>query len=119
MDKTFANINVGDILYWGSYDMGHITTTIVTDIHLELDGKHLPRCCDVTFTTNEGFVFTINKVLLDKHKCICFSHQVETNMIYVGTSKFSVANAIIKYIDNKLNFWESRKKRICEDLIRE
>ena len=42
MEKTFADIRVGHKLYWGAVGMDHISDTIVTDTHLNLDGEHLP-----------------------------------------------------------------------------
>lgn len=116
MDKTFADIRVGDIIYWGAIGMDHIATTIVTDTHLNLDGEHLPKVCDVTFETNESFKFDICNALLNKHNCIVFDHQVNGNTIYVGTTEDAVASNILKYLDSKINFWKSRKLRLLENL---
>ena len=117
MNKTFADIKVGDILYWGAIGMDHIATTIVTDTHLNLDGEHLPAVCDVTFETNETFKFDICNALLKRHNCIVFTHQVNGNTIYIGTTKMAVANNIIKFLDNKIAFWTSRKERLINRLV--
>ena len=117
MNKTFANIRVGDILYWGAPDMDHISTTIVTDTHLNLDGEHLPNMCEVTFKTNDSFKFDICNALLRIHNCIIFTHQVNGNEIYIGTTKDAVANNIIKFLDNKIAFWTSRKERLINRLV--
>ena len=117
MEKTFADIKVGDIIFWGAIGMDHVATTIVTDTHLNLDGEHLPKVCEVTFKTNEGFEFDINNCLLNKHNCVIFTHQVNGNTIYVGTTKMAVANNIIKFLDNKIAFWASRKDRFINRLI--
>ena len=117
MNKTFADIHVGDILYWGAVDMDHIATTIVTDTHLNLDGEHLPKCCDVIFKTNEGFVFDINNCILNRHNCVIFDHQVRDNTIYIGTTKEAVSRNILKTLDSKINFWTNRKQRLINNLI--
>ena len=96
MRKTFADIRVGDTLYWGAPDMDHVSTTIVTDTHLNLDGEHMPKVCEVTFKTNDSFV--------------------NGNTIYIGTTKMTVANNIIKFLDNKIAFWASRKERLINRL---
>ena len=119
MNKTFADIRVGDILYWGAVGMDHIATTIVTDTHLNLDGEHMPKACEVTFKTNEGFEFDISNFLLDKHNCVVFTHQVNDNTIYIGTTKMTVANNIIKFLDNKITFWTSHKERLINHLVEE
>lgn len=119
MNKTFADIKVGDILYWGAIDMDHVSTTIVTDIHLELDGEHMPKFCEVTLTTNESFKFTICNILLDKHQCIIFSHQLPDNEIYIGTSKNVVATNILKRLDNHIKFWKDRKYRLIKRTFNE
>ena len=111
MEKTFADIHVGDKLYWGAIGMDHVADTLVTDIHLELDGEYLPSCCDVYFKTNESFEFGINKLLLNKHNCVIFTHQVNGNEIYIGTSVNAVAKNIIRTLDEKINFWQNRKDR--------
>lgn len=117
MNETFADIRVGDILYWGAIGMDHIATTIVTDTHLNLDGEHMPAVCDVTFETNESFKFDICNALLKRHNCIVFTHQVNGNTIYIGTTKMAVANNIIKFLDNKIAFWASRKERLINSLV--
>ena len=117
MKKTFADIRVGDILYWGAIGMDHISTTIVTDTHLNLDDEHLPKVCDVTFKTNEGFEFDICNCYIDRHNCVIFDHQMNGNTIYIGTSKMAVANNIIKFLDNKIAFWTSRKERLINSLV--
>ena len=117
MRKTFADIRVGDTLYWGAPDMDHVSTTIVTDTHLNLDGEHMPKVCEVTFKTNEGFEFDMSNFLLDKHDCVIFTHQVNGNTIYIGTTKMAVANNIIKFLDNKIDFWASRKERLINRLV--
>jgi len=117
MNKTFADIRVGDTLYWGAIGMDHIATTIVTDTHLNLDGEHLPKVCEVTFKTNEGFEFDMSNFLLDKHDCVIFTHQINGNTIYIGTTKMAVANNIIKFLDNKIDFWSSRKEKLINRLV--
>jgi len=117
MDKTFADIRVGDILYWGAVGMDHIATTIVTDTHLDLDGEHLPKCCDVIFKTNEGFEFDINNCYIHIHNCIIFTHEINGNEIYIGTTKEAVSRNILKAIDSKINFWNNRKQRLINNLI--
>ena len=114
MRKTFADIRVGDTLYWGAPDMDHVSTTIVTDTHLNLDGEHMPKVCEVTFKTNEGFEFDINNCLLNKHTCVIFTHQVNGNEIYIGTTKEAVAFQIVKYLTSKIKFWKDRKDRFME-----
>jgi len=47
--------------------MDHIATTIVTDTHLNLDGEHLPKVCDVTFKTNDGYYLSNGAALCEKH----------------------------------------------------
>ena len=114
MDKTFADIRVGDILYWGAIGMDHIATTIVTDTHLNLDGEHLPNVCEVTFETNDSFKFDICNALLRIHNCIIFTHQVNDNEIYIGTTKEAVAKNILKTLDSRISFWTNRKERFIE-----
>ena len=115
MKRTFADIQVGDTLYWGAIGMDHISTTIVTDTHLNLDGEHLPKVCDVIFKTNEGFKFDICNCLLDKHDCIIFTHVVNGNEIYIGTTKEAVAYQITKYLTSKIRFWSERKARFLDN----
>ena len=117
MDRTFADIRVGDILYWGAVDMDHIATTIVTDTHLDLDGEHLPKCCDVIFKTNESFEFSITNFMLNRHNCIIFDHQRIGNTIYIGTTKEAVSKNILKTLDSKISFWTNRKQRLINNLI--
>lgn len=116
MNKTFADIRVGQKLYWGAIGMDHIGTTIVTNTHLNLDGEHLPKVCDVTFETNEGFKFDICNYFLDKHNCIVFTHIVNGNEIYIGTTEEAVATQILKSLDSKISFWTNRKERFLERL---
>ena len=118
MDKTFADIRVGDILYWGAIGMDHIATTIVTDTHLNLDGEHLTKVCDVTFNTNEGFNFDICNCYIGIHNCIIFTHEINGNEIYIGTTKEAVSRNILKTIDSKINFWNNRKQRLINNLIK-
>lgn len=116
MDKTFAEVRVGDTLYWGAIDMDHISTTIVTDTHLNLDGEHMPNVCDVTFETNESFKFDICNCLLPLHNCIIFAHKFSDNEIYIGTTKEAVATQILKTLDSKIKFWANRKERLINNL---
>ena len=116
MNKTFADIRVGDILYWGAIGMDHIATTIVTDTHLNLDGEHLPNVCEVTFETNDSFKFDICNALLKIHNCIIFAHQVNDNEIYIGTTKDVVATQILKTLDSRISFWTNRKERFINTL---
>lgn len=117
MNKTFVDIRVGDILYWGAIGMDHIATTIVTDTHLNLDGEHLPKVCDVTFKTNDGFDFDICNCYIGIHNCVIFTNEINGNDIYIGTTKEAVANNIIKFLDNKITFWTSRKERLINRLV--
>ena len=105
MRKTFADIRVGDTLYWGAPDMDH-----------NLDGEHMPNVCEVTFKTNDSFEFDMSNCLLDKHDCVIFTHRINGNTIYIGTTKMTVANNIIKFLDNKIAFWASRKERLINRL---
>lgn len=114
--KNFSEVKVGDILYWSAPDMDHISTTLVTDIHLELDGEHLPKCCDVIFKTNEGFEFDINNCILNRHNCVIFDHQVRDNTIYIGTEKEVVATHILRYYEDKINFWKNKKSRFINNV---
>ncbi len=114
MNKTFADIRVGDILYWGAIGMDHIGTTIVTDTHLNLDGEHLPKVCDVTFETNDSFKFDICNALLRINNCIIFTHKITENEIYIGTTKEVVAKQILNTIDSRISFWTNRKERFIE-----
>jgi hypothetical protein len=117
--KNFSDIKVGDKLYWSAPDMDHISSTLVTDIHLELDGEHLPKCCDVIFTTVDSFEFNINNLILNRHNLVIFDHKINGNTIYIGTTKMAVANNIIKFLDNKIAFWASRKERLINHLVEE
>lgn len=117
MNKTFADIRVGNILYWGAIDMDHISDTIVTDTHLNLDGEHLPDLCEVTFETNENFKFDICNALLRIHNCIVFQHKVTGNEIYIGTTKEAVATQILKTLDSRISFWTNRKERFLENYV--
>lgn len=114
MNKTFADIRVGDILYWGAIGMDHIATTIVTDTHLNLDGEHLPKVCDVTFKTNEGFNFDICNCHIGNNNCVIFTHEINGNEIYIGTTKEAVAKNILKTLNSKISFWANRKERFIE-----
>ena len=114
--KNFSEVKVGDILYWSAPDMDHISTTLVTDIHLELDGEHLPKCCDVIFTTIDSFEFSINNLILNRHNIVIFDHQITGNTIYIGTTKEVVANQIIKYFDRKINLYNNMKIRFINNI---
>ena len=114
--KNFSDIKVGDKLYWSSPDMDHISSTLVTDIHLELDGEHLPKCCDVSFTTVDSFNFSINNLFLNRNNLVIFTHKVNGNTIYIGTSKEIVATHILKYYEEKINFWENKKSRFIKNV---
>lgn len=116
MEKTFADIRVGDILYWSAIDMDHIATTIVTDTHLNLDGEHLPKVCDVTFKTNDGFDFDICNCYIGIHNCVIFTHEINGNEIYIGTTKEAVAKNILKTLDSRISFWANRKERFIKNL---
>lgn len=116
MNKTFADVRVSDKLYWSAIGMDHIAETIITDTHLNLDGEHLPKTCDVTFKTNDGFTFNICNCLMPLHNCIIFTHQINDNEIYIGTTKEAVATQILKTLDSKINFWTSRKERFIKNL---
>lgn len=114
--KNFSEVKVGDILYWSAPDMDHISTTLVTDIHLELDGEHLPKCCDVLFTTVDSFEFSINNLILNRHNMVIFDHKITGNTIYIGTTKEAVANQIIKYFDRKINLYSNMKIRFINNI---
>ena len=116
VDKKFSDVKVGDVLYWSAPNMNHISTTLVTDIHLELDGEHLPKCCDVLFTTVDSFEFSINNLILDKHNIIIFEHNITSNTIYLGTTKEAVANQIIKYFDSQINLYNNMKIRFINNI---
>lgn len=115
MEKTFADIRVGYKLYWGAIGMDHIATTIVTDTHLNLDGEHFPSVCEVTFKTNDGFEFDICNALLRMHNCIIFTHKINGNEIYIGTTKEAIAEHILKTLDSKISFWTNRKERFLKN----
>ena len=115
MEKTFADIRVGHKLYWGAVGMDHISDTIVTNTHLNLDGEHLPNACEVTFETNDSFKFGICNLLLEMHNCVIFTHKITGNEIYIGTTKEAVANQILKTLDSKISFWTNRKERFLEN----
>lgn len=114
--KNFSDIKVGDKLYWSAPDMDHISSTLVTDIHLELDGEHLPKYCDVIFTTVDSFEFSINNLILNRHNLVIFDHKINGNTIYIGTAKEIVATHILRYYEDKINFWENRKSRFIKNV---
>ena len=96
--------------------MDHISSTLVTDIHLKLDGEHLPKCCDVLFTTVDSFEFSINNLILNRHNMVIFDHQITGNTIYIGTAKEIVATNILRYYEDKINFWENKKSRFINNV---
>ena len=85
-------------------------------IHLELDGEHLPKCCDVIFTTVDSFEFSINNLILNRHNIVIFDHQITGNTIYIGTTKEAVTNQIIKYFDRKINLYNNMKIRFINNI---
>lgn len=112
MDKNgFRDVMVGDKLYYGDIDAFGIYDCVVTAIELDenalQDMDH--RVPDLVFKTNELKDFSINKGCLQH-----FDPKVVINEdgLYISPSRHALATEIIKTINEKLDYWNLKKKRI-------
>ena len=95
MKKTFADVKVGDNLYFCAKNMNRVLTTLVTSINLILDGEHIPQCCDQS------------RCIIDKHNCF-----IDINGTCIGTSPDVVANQILKELNRKIADLQRYKEKI-------
>ena len=113
MEKTFGDIMVGDKLYCCDIAcLGHFMKTRI--ISMEIDDNSLQninhKVPDVIITTQD-FKLTVNKLHLTgfKNKVI-----INKNGLYISPSPKYLAEALIKEINSKLEFWQKRGERIIE-----
>ena len=107
MKKTFADVKVGDTLYFCTKNMNRVLTTLVTSINIILDGKHIPQCCDQSIVTNDGLCVQMSRCIIDKHNCF-----IDINGTCIGTSPDVVANHILKEINRKIADLQRYKEKI-------
>ena len=112
--KSFNEVTVGDILYYGYLDCccETIFSTIVYQTEIA-NMDELPQSLpDIKFKTTELPDFVITKHIRPTVAVI----QTKTGSAYVGVTKKDVIRAMVSEIDCHLNKWNNRKKRILANL---
>lgn len=112
--KTFADLKVGDILYFGTIDSDHIMMSRLVSIEMlpDLDNCYTNNS-DIRFTPIEFGYFDINKIIVDKHDVIYYTFN--DCGIWCGTSKIAVANHILNAIKSKIDVWNNKMNRLINN----
>lgn len=114
--KTFAEMKVGEKLYFGALDCPHImdSTLVKIEMFVDEDDCYTIRSA-VRFTPIEFGNFEISKCILDKNDAVYY--EFNGNEFYCGTSPEVVAICVTKELKKKRDFWENRIKRFKENIL--
>ena len=108
--KTFADMKVGETLYFGCLDSYHIMESRLVSIEMLPDNDNCyTHSSDIRFTPVEFGNFAISKMILDRHDVIYYTHNNQG--FWCGTSKEAVAEHVIAAIKSKIDFWYNRMIR--------
>lgn len=105
--KTFADMKIGEKLYFGALDCSHIMESTLVNIEMLTDDDNCYTFrSDVRFTPVEFGHFEISKLILDKNDAIYY--EFNGNGFWCGTSPEVVATCVLKALQHKRDFWQSR-----------
>ena len=116
--KSFGDVKVGNYLYWCTEKMDHVSKSLVTKINLVLNGNNTPRCCDQMIKTNDGIEVTMMSSFMDETDKFIFRHPKTNDLVYVGTTPYSVVSMLLEDINSKIKHLQSFKERVESNLIR-
>lgn len=113
--KSFADVKIGDSLYFGSIDLSHIYESKVINIEMLPDEDDCFTIrSEVRFTPIEFGQFSISKCILDKNDAVYYTLPNGTG-VYCGTSKEVVFNCVMDELNNKRKFWQDKINRFVDN----
>ncbi len=113
--KTFADMHVGDKLYFGALDCSHVMESTLLSIELlpDEDNCYTLRS-NVRFTMVEFGKFKISKCILAHNDAIYY--EFNGNWFWCGTSKEVVIECVLKALREKRTLWDDRINRFIDNV---
>ena len=113
--KTFANMKVGDSLYFGCLDSDHVMESKLISIEMLPDNDDCyTHRSEIRFTPVEFGNFTINKMILDHHDVVYYTYNNQG--FWCGTTKEAVAKHVLRAMNSKIDIWYNKMIRFSNNL---
>ena len=113
--KTFADMKVGEKLYFGTLDCPHVMESTLVNIEMLTDENNCYTLqSNVRFTPIEFGNFEINKCILAYNDAIYY--EFNDNWFWCGTSKEAVISCVLNALTDKRNFWQNRIDRFVKNI---
>ena len=113
--KTFADMHVGDKLYFGSLNCSHIMKSTLLSIELlpDEDDCYTIRS-KVRFTPVEFGSFEISKCILACNDAIYY--EFKGQWLWCGTSEEVIKACVLKALKEQRDLWDNRINSFIENI---
>ena len=113
--KTFADMHVGDKLYFGSLNCSHIMKSTLLSIELlpDEDDCYTIRS-KVRFTPVEFGSFEISKCILACNDAIYYEYKGQ--WLWCGTSEEVIKACVLKALKEQRDLWDNRINSFIENI---
>lgn len=113
--KTFADMHVGDKLYFGSLNCSHIMKSTLLSIELlpDEDDCYTIRS-KVRFTPVEFGSFEISKCILACNDAIYY--EFKGQWLWCGTSEEVIKACVLKALNEQRDLWDNRINSFIENI---
>ena len=113
--KTFADMHVGDKLYFGSLNCSHIMKSTLLSIELlpDEDDCYTIRS-NVRFTPVEFGSFEISKCILACNDAVYY--EFKGQWLWCGTSEEVIKACVLKALKEQRDLWDNRINRFIDNI---
>ena len=113
--KTFADMHVGDKLYFGSLNCSHIMKSTLLSIELlpDEDDCYTIRS-NVRFTPVDFGSFEISKCILACNDAIYY--EFKGQWLWCGTSEEVIKACVLKALKEQRDLWDNRINRFINNI---
>ena len=113
--KTFADMHVGDKLYFGSLNCSHIMKSTLLSIELlpDEDDCYTIRS-NVRFTPVEFGSFEISKCILACNDAVYY--EFKGQWLWCGTSEEVIKECVLKALKEQRDLWDNRINRFINNI---
>ena len=113
--KTFADMHVGDKLYFGSLNCSHIMKSTLLSIELlpDEDDCYTIRS-NVRFTPVEFGSFEISKCILACNDAVYY--EFKGQWLWCGTSEEVIKACVLKALKEQRDLWDNRINRFINNI---
>lgn len=114
--KTFADMKVGEKLYFGTLDCSYVMESTLVNIEMLTDEDNCYTLrSNVRFTPVEFGNFEISKCTLAYNDAVYY--EFNGNWFWCGTSKEVVIECVLKALNEKRALWDNRINRFIDNNI--